>query len=331
MTSTTWHGVPSFIAQQLCQAGYTRPSLVQLKALPLVRLGVDVVVQARAGTGKTLVFAIAAAEKALLASGKSSRKVKPGGPRVLFIAPTREIALQGAGVLSDVSSGCGMTVVTCIGGLPTSEDERLLRKGCDVVIGTPGRLAALLVDRESLDPSSIDMLVLDEADRLMEDSFYGDVRRMVARLCQPYQLLALSATFESPSVERLESLRSPQAGTDGKKLFICSAMGTPTSVVHYRLLWGEEGQDEEGQDEETGYGKQLEHVFGRVPFRQAIVFCPSRKKAEETTRELRKGSHAAALLSSDVDQLARIRALNDLRQYRTRILVCTDVAARGID
>ncbi len=277
------------------------------------------------------------------------------------MAPTREIALQGAGVLSDVSSSCGMTVITCIGGLPVAEDERLLRKGCDVVVGTPGRLAALMVDRGSLDPSCIDMLVLDEADRLTESPFYEDVRRMIEQFHpeRPYQMVALSATFQGPSVERLERLRSARAKFEGRKLFVCEATSTPVSVIHYRLECaddeqsrnhndGDGGQDEadgDDQDDENdgagskndaqevgdAYARQLERVFGRVPFRQAIVFCPSRKTADATTQALVAESHAAALLSSDMEQLDRIRALNDLRQYRTRILVSTDVASRGID
>lgn len=364
MSAPVWESVvPSFVAELLSRAGYPKPSPVQVKSLPLVRLGLDVVVHARAGTGKTLVFAIAAAEKALAETVPTT----VNKPRVLFVAPTREIALQGAGVLSDLSSACGMTVVTCIGGLPTSEDERLLRRGCDVVVGTPGRLAALMVDRHCLDPSCIDMLVLDEADRLTENPFFPDLRRMVDQFrpeC-PYQLVALSATFEGHSVERLEMLRSSSARCGGKKLFVCEAMSTPVSVVHYTLECVDESSDEAdtesvssdvdvghvGRPDRTGervdeneeesshmntmpgkkYARQLERVFCQVPFRQAIVFCPSRKAAEATTRALVAESHAAALLSSDMDQLARIRALNDLRQYRTRVLVSTDVASRGID
>lgn len=346
MKSTAWQSVvPSFIAQLLSNAGYPSPSPVQVKALPLVRLGVDVVVHARAGTGKTLIFAISTAEKALEHASSSKTKTKKDGrPRVLFVAPTREIALQGAAVLSDVSLACGLTVVTCIGGLPVAEDERLLRKGCDVVLGTPGRLAAL-VERKSLDTSCVDMLVLDEADRLTENPFYADVNRIVDILGsgRSYQMVALSATFESPSIERLEALRSEGARTrnGGNTLFVCTEMSTPPSVVHYRLdchMAGPVDKEEEDGGEDNNddcaherYAVQLEQVFGRVPFRQAIVFCPSRKAADGTTQALVAKSHAAALLSSDMDQLSRIRALNDLRQYRTRILVCTDVASRGID
>ena len=347
-TTTSWQSLlsSSFVAQLLISSAYPSPSAVQVKALPLVRLGVDVVVHARAGTGKTLVFAIATAERALDSATNDRRT---GLPRVLFVAPTREIALQGAGVLSDLSSACGMTVVTCIGGLPVAEDERLLRKGCDVVLGTPGRLAALM-ERNSLDVSCVDMVVLDEADRLTESPFYVDVKRIVGSVRgRPYQLVALSATFESPSVERLEALRSDEAVAGGKKLFVCAEMSTPPTVAHYRLLTcddvgvdeggdegGDEGVDKDGtsppfSDSTTIIRRLTEKVFGRVPFRQAIVFCPSRRAADAITKALVSESHAAALLSSDMDQLARIRALNDLRQYRTRILVCTDVAARGID
>ena len=255
-SSSSWQSLlsSSFVAQLLVSNAYPSPSAVQVKALPLVRLGVDVVVHARAGTGKTLVFAIATAERALDASSAipasslipaATNDRRTGLPRVLFVAPTREIALQGAGVLSDLSSACGMTVITCIGGLPVAEDERLLRKGCDVVLGTPGRLAAL-IERNSLDVSCVDMVVLDEADRLTESPFYVDVKRIVGSVQsrRPYQLVALSATFESPSVERLEALRSNEAVVGGKKLFVCAEMSTPPSVVHYRLrICGDDDDD----------------------------------------------------------------------------------------
>lgn len=112
--------IPRRIVHALTRSGYSRPSPIQEKAIPLTRLGVNVMIQAKAGTGKTLVFAVAAAERI---------DANDARPQALLIAPTREIALQASNTVKDVASSCGMSVVACIGGLPTAEDERVLRRG----------------------------------------------------------------------------------------------------------------------------------------------------------------------------------------------------------
>eukprot|EP00889_Picochlorum_renovo_P008217 jgi/Picre1/35247/NNA_002709.t1 len=250
--------IPKRIVQSLRAAGYFRPSPIQEKSIPLARLGVDVVVQGKAGTGKTLVFAVRAAE---VVDARASI------PQVLLIAPTREIALQASDTVMDLSGACGMSVVTCIGGLPTSQDERLLGRGCHVVVGTPGRLLSL-IERKSLIVGSIQLVVLDEADRLMENAFFPTVQRILAALPREKQVMALSATFQDDTLQR------------AKKIMNYNDM---FEVYVYRIK-----------------------IFGRVRY-------------------------AAGSLSSDMDQIERIGMLNDLRQYRIRVVVCTDVASRGID
>ena len=330
-------GIPKRIVNALTQAGYLVPSPIQEKAIPLVRLGVDVMIQAKAGTGKTLVFAVTAAEVI---------DPRVALPQVLLIAPTREIALQAADTAMDVAPSCGMSVITCIGGLPTTEDERLLRKGCHVVVGTPGRLVSL-IERGSLHLGSLAMVVLDEADRLMEDAFYGDVVKIFSAIVPVHnrssktmnhsrdgkpQMVALSATFQDAnSLSRLGTMLPGRSKSGRESTLFHVYMeddenkgGISTSllgVLHYYNT----------VSKGLSHFMQLEDVFHKVPFRQCIVFCRTKKECVDLTDALKASSYAAGFLSSDIDQLERIRVLNDIRKYIIRILVCTDVASRGID
>ena len=300
--------IPKRIVQSLRAAGYLRPSPIQEKSIPLARLGVDVVVQGKAGTGKTLVFAVRAAE---VVDARASI------PQVLLIAPTREIALQASDTVVDLSGSCGMSVVTCIGGLPTSQDERLLGRGCHVVVGTPGRLLSL-IERKSLIVGSIQLVVLDEADRLMENAFFPTVQRIMAALPREKQVMALSATFQDDTLQRARKVMNYN------DMFEVSISNKSTSLLGVKHCWLEMGETQGAMDGLLG-------VFERVAFRQCIVFCATKKECTEIERYLVELGYAAGSLSSDMDQIERIGMLNDLRQYRIRVVVCTDVASRGID
>lgn len=301
--------IPKRIVQSLRAAGYVRPSPIQEKSIPLARLGVDVVVQGKAGTGKTLVFAVRAAE---VVDARASI------PQVLLIAPTREIALQASDTVMDLSGSCGMSVVTCIGGLPTSQDERLLGRGCHVVVGTPGRLLSL-IERKSLIVGSIQLVVLDEADRLMENAFFPTVQRIMAALPREKQVMALSATFQDDILQRAKKIMN---SNDIFEVCVSNKSTSLLGVKHCRVE-----VDEAAQGRMDG----LLRVFERVSFRQCIVFCATKKECNDIERYLVELGYAAGSLSSDMDQIERIGMLNDLRQFRIRVVVCTDVASRGID
>jgi len=317
--------LPGRLVRELNASGYHRPSPVQEKAIPLARLGADIVIQAKAGTGKTLVFAVAAAE---------AIDPRASIPQVLVVAPTREIALQAADVALDVSGSSGFSVVTCIGGLPTADDERLLRRGCHLVVGTPGRIQSL-IERKSLVTGSIKMLVLDEADRLMEQSFYPTMKSIVGALPGRKQILALSATFTEATLKRTKHMMRETM----YEIFVSNRETSLLGVDHYCAQVGELGQDgmllrpRQAYNGEDPYTKMntLLYILGRVPFRQCIVFCGSKQECEEIVAVVGKDGYAAGALSSDMDQIGRIKVMNDLRSFRTRVLVCTDIASRGID
>ena len=167
-------------------AGLASPSPVQMAAVPLGRLGIDLIAQAKSGTGKTLVFVLVALE-ALDASAAT--------PQVLVLTPTREIAVQVADVIRRVGQYVeGLACATFVGGVPLAIDESTLRRRCNVAVGTPGRIRQL-IERKALQTSDISLLVLDEADRLVDSTFFEQTRWLAQTLPNSRQTLAFSATF----------------------------------------------------------------------------------------------------------------------------------------
>ncbi|EFN53228.1 hypothetical protein CHLNCDRAFT_12993, partial [Chlorella variabilis] len=180
--------LPPHILQALHEAGFRRPSPVQEAALPLARMGTDLIVQAKAGTGKTLVFAVAAVERVDLANSS---------PQVLVLAPTREIALQASETVALAAAALPLPGLACasfIGGLPPLPAVPAVCRACHVAVGTTGRMLSL-IQRGTLRTDSVHLLVLDEADKLLADSFRKDTLAIASALPQRRQLLALSATY----------------------------------------------------------------------------------------------------------------------------------------
>lgn len=326
--------LPKEIFSALERAGYHSPSPVQHAAIPLARLGSDVIVQAKAGTGKTLVFAVTAVERV---------DVRKPRPQVLLLAPTREVALQAADVVTEVIgsdsghyadhrvAGTPIRVTTLIGGVPTAEDERVLRRVSHIVVGSPGRVLSL-VQRGSLITSDINLLVLDEADRLLDEDFYGDVSRIIATLPKTRQILALSATYTKSALDRLHTMMShPQ------QVFLCQDTVSLKGVWHYVLnTMTIAPHQSEDFNSVAHYGKgdlfdAVCNLLQCISFHQALIFCNSKSTAEEVTAKLSNCGHSVSCLSSAQDQLHRIEVLNALRAFQLRIVVATDVAARGID
>ena len=309
------------LVKSLADAGYVRPSPVQQAAIPLARLGLDMIIQAKAGTGKTLVFAAAMVE---LIDRKATF------PQALVLAPTREVALQASDVITEIAGDSPLSVATLIGGLPTAEDERILRRRCHVVVGTPGRILALM-QRGSLVTQGIGMLVLDEADKLLGSDFWNDVSLVIEAVPPARQILALSATYSPLSLEHLRALmRRPQ------EIMLCSESTALIGVTHYyydiTAARSKTSAVSAGKSDAYALKRMaLLELLSSISFHQAIVFCNSKATAEVLSDELIAAGHAAACLSSDKDQLQRIEVLNSLRSYGLRVVVATDVAARGVD
>lgn len=195
------------LLQGLVQAGYQRPSPIQLKTIPLGRLGLDLIAQAKSGTGKTIVFSVIAIESVLSGKDSSATSLNQQQPRAVILAPTREIAVQIQEVIQSVLHNGLERKVLChsmIGGMPIQQDKANLQN-CSIVVGTPGRVRSL-ISTGHLKPNQIRLLVLDEADKLMEDAFKDDVVKIAQGLGSSKQVMAFSATYDDDLLSQLDQL-----------------------------------------------------------------------------------------------------------------------------
>jgi len=304
--------LPDDIVQSLTDVGFIRPSPVQQAAIPLARFGADVIIQAKAGTGKTLVFAIAAVERI---------DTTNAFPQALVLAPTREVALQAAEVVADAAGMRSVTVATFIGGLPTMEDEKVLRRTCHIIVGTPGRVLAL-IQRGTLVTNKIRMLVLDEADKLLSEAFLNDVHMVIGEIPLGRQVLAVSATYTDTSLSKLKSIMH--------KPHEVRLVGGDASLLGVKHFYREIVVSQVT----TSYAARraaLLDILSSVSFHQAVVFCNRKAIADDLADDLAAAGHSAACLSSAKEQLERIQIINALRTFQLRVVVSTDVAARGVD
>jgi ATP-dependent RNA helicase DDX20 len=199
----------------LTESGYQRPSPIQLKTIPMGRLGLDMIAQAKSGTGKTVVFSVIAIESVLSQlpkdltnrSDSGSKSQQQQYPRAVIIAPTREIAVQIQDVILNILQGGLNKIITCvamIGGMPIQKDKENLKR-CSIVVGTPGRVLSL-IDTGHLDTSHVRLFVMDEADKLMEDLYRDDVFKICKGLGSKKQVMAFSATYDDDLLAHLDKL-----------------------------------------------------------------------------------------------------------------------------
>ncbi|XP_077540720.1 uncharacterized protein LOC144152981 [Haemaphysalis longicornis] len=301
----------------LSKSGFVRPSPIQVEAIPLGLCGFDLVVQAKSGTGKTCVFSTLALQAV---------DVSKNAVQVLILAPTREIAVQSCDTVCCI--GCdvlGLKAYAFIGGVPISEDLRKLSR-CHVAAGTLGRLLQLVKQGE-LRLNHAGLVVLDEADQLLDESFQGDLRELWSRLPPKRQVVATSATY-SPEVARIleeELLHKPAivrlCGEQqenrptllGLTEWYCVAKGTAEAAWFSRKV------------------RALVEVLRKLAFSQCLVFLNSQARAQSLVERLSYHGFRAQLLSGAQEQSDRLKALVNLKAFRCRILVSTDLAARGID
>lgn len=288
--------------------GYTNPTPIQTKAIPIILSGQDLIGCAETGTGKTAAF--------LLPIIQRLSEPSPPGVRVLVLAPTRELALQIQQNYTELNSAQSHRSVIVMGGTNVRTQIANLRRGATVVIATPGRLLDL-TDRNAIDLSQIEVLVLDEADRMLDMGFLPAIRRILAVLPAKRQTLLFSATMSS-EIEKLARSTMTQP-----KLVEVSPRGTAASTV-----------------EQTAYLVALEsktalllallekesHTFDRV-----LVFTRTRRGAERISHILKARNHSVNRIHADRTQGQRETALSDFRSGRARVLVATDIAARGLD
>ena len=299
------------IAQAVRAAGYAEPTPVQAGSIPEAIAGRDLMVSAPTGTGKTAAFVLPALQR-LAQPARHGR-----GPRVLVLTPTRELALQVTVAVKKYSRFMPrLRTGTVVGGMPYPRQRRLLESPLDILVATPGRLIDF-IEQGGVDFARLEVLVLDEADRMLDMGFIKPVERIVSALPAARQTLLFSATLDggiATLAKRL--LRNP-------KLIECGATRSANPVnIEQRLHCVDDGSHKH---------RLLEHLLRDDELTQAIVFTATKRGANRLAEKLSDGGHCAAALHGNMNQSQRNRTLAGMRSGNVRVLVATDVAARGID
>ncbi|HZM02965.1 MAG TPA: DEAD/DEAH box helicase [Candidatus Saccharimonadales bacterium] len=295
--------------QAVQEAGYTEPTPIQVAVIPQILAGHDVIGIAQTGTGKTAAFALPLLTK-LVAQPPGPRR----GTRVLVVAPTRELALQIDENFRIYARNMPLTVATVFGGVGEQPQIRALRSGTDVIIACPGRLLDLM-GRRNGDFSGLQFLVLDEADRMLDMGFLPSIRQIVRQLPSKRQTLLFSATL-SKEIESLthEFQRAPKLVQIGRR---SNPAETVTQLVY----------------EVPKHLKPalLLHLLQDPLMNMVLVFSRMKHGADRIARNLEQKGIPTATLHSNRSQNQRLKALKDFKSGAVRVLVATDIAARGID
>jgi ATP-dependent RNA helicase RhlE len=299
-------GLPEPITRSVRAAGYAEPTPIQRKAIPLILPGHDLVAAAQTGSGKTAAFLLPILVRLLEG---------PRALRALVLVPTRELAAQVEACGREYARFTGVRVGVVYGGVPIGPQERLLRRdGVELLVATPGRLLDLH-GRHSVSLEEVEVLVLDEADRMVDMGFAPDLKRILALLPAQRQTLMFSATMP-PELNRVaqEALHNP------KRLDLAPP-SRPASGI-----------------EQAFYPVPrhlkpalLEEILSRSPEHSVLVFTRTKHGADRLTRQLRNRGREIAVIHGDRSQGQRERALSDFKRGRVGVLVATDIASRGID
>ncbi|MDZ4659515.1 MAG: DEAD/DEAH box helicase [Bythopirellula sp.] len=299
-------GLSEVMLASLVDAEYHNPSPVQFGIIPRALLGKDVLGQARTGTGKTAAFAIPILEKLEAGAGNL--------PRALVLVPTRELAVQVKDEIAKLAKGRKTRCIAVYGGKPIRQQIDKLTRGADIVVGTPGRVIDLL-SRNSLQLTNLEIVVLDEADRMLDIGFRPDIEKILRRCPKERQTLLLSATV-APGVERLASryMIDPE-------VMDFSPKNKSVDTIEQRYF---------SVDEERKY-ELLVRLLAREEPEQAIVFCRTKRGTDRLYTKLSKKRPSIDIIHGDLQQSARDRVMRKFRDNEVQILIATDVVGRGID
>jgi len=303
-------GLNDRLVQGILATGYTAPTAIQARAIPLALQGRDIIGCAQTGTGKTAAFVL----PILNHLAEHSEPTRDKRPRALVLTPTRELAQQIEDCVTDYGRFMKLRSVSIYGGVSIDKQFKHLRIGVDIVIATPGRLLDHL-DRKTIDLSNVAILVLDEADRMFDMGFINDVKKIMARVSKERQTLLFSATI-SPEIKKLASTiqKNPetiQIGEERKPIESVTQhfYSTPQDLKADMLIFA------------------LEHET----MDSVLVFSRTKHGADKITKRLDRANVKAVAIHSNRTQAQRQRALAGFKQGQYRVLVATDIAARGID
>ncbi|QUC15656.1 DEAD/DEAH box helicase [Arachnia propionica] len=289
---------------------------MQALAIPLALSGTDLIGQARTGTGKTLAFGSSLLHRLQTSADESEEPITHGRPRALVVTPTRELALQVARDLELAGSRLHTRVLTIYGGTGYDEQLSALKKGIDVAVGTPGRLLDL-ANRRALDLSHIEVLVLDEADEMLDLGFLPDIEKLLAKTPPSRQSLLFSATMPAPilALARATLNRPVNIRAEG-----ADAQATVPDITQFVY-----------QAHDLDKPEVVARIAQARDASKVMVFCRTKRAAQRLADELQERGFPATAIHGDLNQIARERSLKKFRAGTVTILVATDVAARGID
>jgi ATP-dependent RNA helicase RhlE len=307
-------GLSPIFSATVAKLGYTTPTPIQAQAIPVVLQGRDLMAGAQTGTGKTAAFALPMMER-LLVTGPAAgpRRGAPRRPRSLILVPTRELATQVHESFRDYGRQLGVMSTTIFGGVGINPQIQALRGSLDVVVATPGRLLDHMQQR-TIDLSGIEILTLDEADRMLDMGFMPSIRRILQSLPKNRQTLLFSATF-MPEIKTLAA----QFMKDPVQIQV-EAMNTIASTIAHRVHPVSADRKRE----------LVVHLLSKDRD-QTLIFCKTKHGSDRLCRHLSAGGFRAEAIHGNKSQNARTRSLQDFKTGRTRILVATDIAARGLD
>jgi superfamily II DNA/RNA helicase len=310
-------GVLPPIVDALAQVGIVHPFPIQALAIPIALTGTDMIGQARTGTGKTLAFGTTLLQRIVVPGERDYAQIAmPGAPQALVVTPTRELALQVGADIAAASTRRRARVITVYGGVGYDNQLDALRDGVEVVVGTPGRLLDL-ADRGALDLAHIKVLVLDEADKMLDLGFLPDVERILAKTPELRQTMLFSATMPGEIVALARRhLRHPV------NIRAESPTDTTTVPTTAQFVY---------QAHELDKPEIVARILQAESRDRVMIFCRTKRSAQRLAEDLLDRGFAAAAIHGDLSQVLREKALNRFRKGKVDVLVATDVAARGID
>jgi ATP-dependent RNA helicase RhlE len=303
-------GLSAELLRAVSEQGYSEPTPVQRDAIPVILDGSDVLAGAQTGTGKTAGFTLPLLQ--LLSASTPGKGRRP--VRALVLTPTRELAAQVAESVETYGKHLPLSSTVIFGGVKINPQIARLRAGVDILVATPGRLLDH-VSQRTLDLSKVEILVLDEADRMLDMGFIRDIRKIIALMPKQRQNLLFSATYSSDMRRLADSLLKDPVSIE------VARRNTPTDLVSQVI----HPVDRERKRE------LLSFMVGSQNWRQVLVFTRTKHGANRLSQQLEKDGISSAAIHGNKSQGARTRALADFKQGGVRVLVATDIAARGLD